>query len=401
MNNIFYINPHSVVSGGNKIVYEHCNYLAKHYQKCFIICDDMVPEWFHVNAFFVNRKDALKLMDEFDIIVFHWDSKRDIRYIMNSPVKRKFYLVQGIQHSNENAFKIPGLKFIAISSAVRKVLKNKYSIDAPLVLNCIDHSVFYNREVRREEGRIFAIDIGGVKRVEDIKAAEFIVKNHLKDVQFVYKKGLTPDELAIEFSRADIYVFASEGEGFGLPPLEAMKCGAVVVCTDSKGVDDYAFHNINCLKVPIRNPQAIAYAILEVLNNSEKKEKFREEGIKIASSFSWEASIKNLANIFGLNNKRNDEDVIASIKNIKALTHIKDTYFYGKPVQYKLIPLYKYTRIKGVKRIIFWLSKFGYFERYATGGFDYNKINIVTRKSQITEVINNDGKVLLYIPFPK
>ena len=64
----------------------------------------------------------------------------------------------------------------------------------------------------------------------------------------------TRQELAQLYANCDIYVSASWWESFGLPPLEAMASGSVVVMTDSRGSRDYAIHNFNCLVVPPRRP---------------------------------------------------------------------------------------------------------------------------------------------------
>lgn len=62
-------------------------------------------------------------------------------------------------------------------------------------------------------------------------------------------------------SSIDVFVFPSLVEGFGLPPLEAMACGAAVVLTDSGGVREYARDDSNCLLVPPGDAPAIARAV--------------------------------------------------------------------------------------------------------------------------------------------
>ena len=56
--------------------------------------------------------------------------------------------------------------------------------------------------------------------------------------------------LAELYSSADIFLFTSYAESFGLPPLEAMACGTTVVTTDCKGNRDYAIGEYNCLIRP-------------------------------------------------------------------------------------------------------------------------------------------------------
>ncbi len=100
----------------------------------------------------------------------------------------------------------------------------------------------------------------------------------------------TDAELARLYSACDVFVSASWYEGFGLPPLEAMACGAPVVTTDSRGVREYAIDSENCLMVPIRNPSRMAGAILTLLSNPTLAMQFRKNGPLVAQRFNWETA---------------------------------------------------------------------------------------------------------------
>ncbi len=99
-----------------------------------------------------------------------------------------------------------------------------------------------------------------------------------------------PDDQALAklYQSCAVFVSASWVEGFGLPPLEAMACGAPVVMTDSKGVRDYARPMENCILVPPRDPQSLADGILTLLRNPELADRFRKNGPSTAAKFTWE-----------------------------------------------------------------------------------------------------------------
>ncbi len=99
-------------------------------------------------------------------------------------------------------------------------------------------------------------------------------------------------ELARLYASCDAFVSASWWESFGLPPLEAMACGAPVVLTDSRGVHQFAEPGENCLMVPPRNPQLLADSILEVLTNAELANKLRRNGPLTAAQFSWDQAVQ-------------------------------------------------------------------------------------------------------------
>lgn len=97
--------------------------------------------------------------------------------------------------------------------------------------------------------------------------------------------------LAQHYRRCGVFVSASWAEGFGLPPLEAMACGAPAVVSDSRGVREYARHEENCLMVPPRDPGAMAEAILRMIRDRSLAEALASEGIRTANCFDWSAAV--------------------------------------------------------------------------------------------------------------
>jgi glycosyltransferase involved in cell wall biosynthesis len=69
-----------------------------------------------------------------------------------------------------------------------------------------------------------------------------------------------------------------------------MACGAPVVLTDSRGVREYARPGENCLLVPIRQPEALAAAILRVLDDQVLRDRLRLEGPSTAARFDWQTA---------------------------------------------------------------------------------------------------------------
>lgn len=102
-----------------------------------------------------------------------------------------------------------------------------------------------------------------------------------------------PDDhlLARLYGSCDVFVSASWWEGFGLPPLEAMACGAPVVTTDSQGVREFARNGENCLVVPPRNTAALAAAIARLIDDGELAQKLRQNGPKTAALFGWDDAV--------------------------------------------------------------------------------------------------------------
>jgi len=104
------------------------------------------------------------------------------------------------------------------------------------------------------------------------------------DVVFVGKVRL---EETVDFYRAaDLFVYPSFNETFGLPILEAMACGCPVVTSDTSAMPETA-GGAAILADP-REPAAIAKAIVEALGAGG--DHLRELGLKRASQFTWAAT---------------------------------------------------------------------------------------------------------------
>ena len=98
--------------------------------------------------------------------------------------------------------------------------------------------------------------------------------------------GHIPDrQLASLYSLADAFVYPSVYEGFGLPPLEAMQCGAPVVVGNTSSLPEVV--GTAAQLVDPRSPLAIAEALANLLGSPETREQTRQAGFRQAAQFSW------------------------------------------------------------------------------------------------------------------
>lgn len=107
--------------------------------------------------------------------------------------------------------------------------------------------------------------------------------------RYIYRPNRT--QLAELYASCDLFVSASWWESFGLPPLEAMACGAPAILTDSRGVREFAQNGENCLMVPPRQPEILASAIRRVLTDADLANQFRRNGPLTAARFGWDEAV--------------------------------------------------------------------------------------------------------------
>jgi len=99
--------------------------------------------------------------------------------------------------------------------------------------------------------------------------------------------GFVPDDdLRALFSGAEAFVFPSLYEGFGLPVLEAMACGAPVIASQAGAIPEVA--GDAALLVDPLNTDSIAAGLSQVLGSRELRLSLRERGFARAAGFNWD-----------------------------------------------------------------------------------------------------------------
>jgi glycosyltransferase involved in cell wall biosynthesis len=87
------------------------------------------------------------------------------------------------------------------------------------------------------------------------------------------------------YSSCRVFVYPSLYEGFGLPPVEAMACGAAVIVSDIPALVE---STAGAAKIAAaREPDAWAKAMSELLNDDEKRAALLEAGRRRATELSW------------------------------------------------------------------------------------------------------------------
>lgn len=113
-------------------------------------------------------------------------------------------------------------------------------------------------------------------------------------IQFI--RNVDNADLPALYSGAAVFVMPSLYEGFGLPLLEAMACGAPVVCSNAASLPEVV--GDAALLVNPRDVGEIAGTIQRVLSDAALRDELRAKGIARAAQFTWERAAREALRVY-------------------------------------------------------------------------------------------------------
>lgn len=222
-------------------------------------------------------------------------SKRDILRYFNVPESRIDVIYNAI---DDRFWQEPSAEQI-------ERVRQRYQLTAPFVLyagNIKPHknlerlieSFHLMRQSHPELGDVQLLIIGDeISKYATLRRAVHKNKLH-KHVRFF---GFVSDEtLAALYRLADVFVFPSLYEGFGLPPLEAMASGTPVIASNVSSLPEVL--GTAALMIDPYEPAEIADAMRVVLVDPALRADLRARGLARAREFSWERSIARVREIY-------------------------------------------------------------------------------------------------------
>lgn len=106
--------------------------------------------------------------------------------------------------------------------------------------------------------------------------------------------GFVPmEDLPVLYGSAEIFLFPSLYEGFGIPPLEAMACGTAVIASNTSCLPEVV-GDAGLMTDPL-NAGDWTKAMLNVVGHREFRQRLIERGLKQAKKFTWEKTAEKTA----------------------------------------------------------------------------------------------------------
>jgi glycosyltransferase involved in cell wall biosynthesis len=103
-------------------------------------------------------------------------------------------------------------------------------------------------------------------------------------------------DLPAFYNLCTVFLYPSLRESFGIPPLEAMRCGAPVISSNTSSMPEIAGGAAHI--VDPFNPSEIAKGISKIISDDDYKKSLVEKGLVQAAKFSWKKMAENVLHLY-------------------------------------------------------------------------------------------------------
>ena len=269
----------------------------RHSGKLVVIVHDVIPflhpEWYTPTMGDRIRRHITSALDRADMVVTISDSSRgDILRLRAVAAERVRTIPGTVDPIFDHAADLSGWES----------LKSRYGIKDRFILfvgmfeprkNITGLCQAYGKlkKTMKSEHQLVLVGSKGWM-YEDI--SEEISKGSPDDVIVT---GYLPDEeLALFYREADVFVYPSFYEGFGLPPLEAMACGTPVITSNSSSLPEVV--GDAGIMVDPNDVDGLANAIYSVLSDANLRNEMSRKGLERAKLFSEGRMAREMLRIF-------------------------------------------------------------------------------------------------------
>jgi glycosyltransferase involved in cell wall biosynthesis len=335
---ITFLAPHVRIAGGVRAILTYADRLAALGHEVSLVVPaggrgaawwrnvrGQSPDWmpgFRPGITWVTRWSAGGLPDGDVVVATAWQTAP---VAAEAPARcgAKFYLVQhyeSLYHGEpervDATYRLP-LAQIVISTWLRDVLRERFGSEAQVLVTPVDRALFRRVPVTVTTSRPRVLMLHheyAWKGVEDGLAAVARVRARVPGLRLVgfgvkpprgrppydeFHANLPQPQLAVLYSGCDIYLCPSWDEGLGMPPMEAMACGAALVTYDNGGCRDYARDGETALVAPRRDVDALVAGLLRLGTDETLRARIAAAGTAwVTTAFDWDRAVARLAALF-------------------------------------------------------------------------------------------------------
>lgn len=302
------------ISGGSKEIYRHVDILNQNGYEAYVIhtISNFRLKWFENETKVIYWDDFLKIYNEnIDFVVLPEDL--DVR-ILTFPGKNKVIFHQGLYHGfraygwkkiEQYPYLHPDIKAVmVVSEHSKKTMQFMYPEQKIYRVKCgVDLNKF-SYKLLKEKQKI--ISCNPDKRPLDISLLFHMLKsreaqklNALNEFEwsFIYKKN--EFEVIKILQDSLIFIFLSREEGFGLMPIEAMACGALVFSFDTYPLKEFIPSEFLFEPSDFTGmAEKIEFICNDYQKNMDYYQNISQKGFEIARQYSLQEEKKSLLDVW-------------------------------------------------------------------------------------------------------
>ncbi len=178
-------------------------------------------------------------------------------------------------------------------------LAQKYNLPENFILNVgtieeRKNCLFILKAIKHGKIKTPLIVIGKQTEYQE-KLTSFASENNLEDMLFIYN-NIPFEDLPGIYQQAEIFIYPSVFEGFGIPIIEALYSKVPVITT--KGGVFSETGGFSSIYVEPNNEEELSKAIKSILSDKKLKEKMISEGYEFVQKFNEEKIATNLMNTY-------------------------------------------------------------------------------------------------------
>jgi len=274
---------------------------------------------FKPKVFRYFAKPKKKFIEKFDVIVVsgHWLIS-ELKSVGFSNTNNLFNIIHhppfltkqqyGVEFLNSRHFNIS-----ASQATHDKCSSIGLSIEKMIITGGVDQSLYYarNSEIKNSIGFFYynhprknpELIKDTIQQLQKLKPSFRIVVFGNGYQRIGANENLTVveklNELSYvnELSKLSLFVYISNLEGFGLPPLEAMACGIPVISSNVGAVENYARGSIKLLSGSETSIE-ISNKIIELIDSPESLLEMSKAGVQSSKFWSWRFCAQNYDLLF-------------------------------------------------------------------------------------------------------
>jgi glycosyltransferase involved in cell wall biosynthesis len=254
------------------------------------LLNNIIGNWYYEKLDLTKRSDA--------IFTVSWSTKRDISKLLNISKENIFVLYCAIDRNQFRPISIPDGESYRLLS--------KYSIKSGFLMyaggadknknlpRLIEAFSLLSPSLRKDHQLVF---VGGCQS-EETNLRDLAMKCNLDFNDLVFTGHVSDQDLPAFYNLCTAFILPSFHEGFGIPPLEAMACGAAVIASDAASLPEVIDYQ-DALFDPY-DITAIAGKIQRVISDEQFRSDLQQYGLRRsqAKEFTWENSARTALEVF-------------------------------------------------------------------------------------------------------